>query len=738
MKTLNRLFSNDLIRIAFIFAVNWLIWRGFFGWDGSSLLVSDDAVSHHFPTVSRIFSQDPLLPFEFGTGGGIALYPVTGILHPEYLLYRLGLDLFTAINFSMILIQSLATWHLIRFIGAWRRLIPTDWMFSVLLMGFAPVLIMRFRAGHVNFILSSLIVPLGIHFASIARKNLRLGFSELLISTYSLSLIFGYLPHQGIYYSILGLAPLLLFMLFYRRPWKESIRSMIPIIGIALVAMAWAFLELKSLFGFYASGEISRKIQDQMAIFSYLPPNLQLWQTTLFYGLDTISPEIPMWQHHELTYPFLSLFFALTVALFRSRLGLKILGFTMAPAIVLFFVSINTSGLTELMITLLPGFGSFRVIQRFMIPFVLLMSCLLILFARPKGNDRRSRFFMMAVALITAGALALKYGFRFSILIEMALAVFFFMTLRFPRWRPLALAFLIGFSFHASVERKPEYTARPSDKSPFKRIEGWSGNPLERVEFDASIGTSPNVGLTFSIPSLSFYSNPSGRFTSLISQFSHHDETYGMFFRFRKDRTPLFFNRLYNVTASVSRIDSRLVTTPDAPSHPVRFPTRIHSVPSSAIEPISKSETTMDDYILNTLDASLPESTIPEHCAHIVAKPVETSYRRISYSLEGTTQGCFAVIPLNYSTLYEVTGTRSGDPQELQLETFVSHKTLLGIRLGENTRSFTISPVGTLSAHSLRLEKWLGLALVFLLYLALRLGESVRRRIPDEAPDSTA
>jgi hypothetical protein len=728
MKLILKLHSNDLVRLLLLMIIHGLIWTVFFGWDGNRLLLSEDGAAHHFPTISQIFAHDPLLPFHFGVGGGIALFPVTGILHPEYLLHRLGLDLFTAINWTMILIQSLATWHLIGFISLWRRIRTMDWIFAILMMGFAPVVIMRFRAGHVNFILSSLIIPLGLYLGSIARKRIKPGFSSLLITTYSISLLFGFLAHQGIYYSLLCITPMLLFLIFSRRSLKVSLSSLVPVVAMSGIALVFSFMELRSQISFYASNEISRSIQDQLALFSYLAPSLDRWKASLFYGLNTISTDHPAWQHHELSYPFATLLIGFVVTLFRSVLGRKVLALTLIPAITLFAVSMNTSGITEWMITLLPGFGSFRVIQRFMIPVVLMMTCLLLLFNRPQPRFRKQAHWLALLILITIGATTHHYWNQHTILIEMLAVIGLMMSIKIPALRILSLAFLAGISFSASLERKPEFATPILPTHPYFKIEGLSQNPLERTEFQKQVRTPTNAGLIFNIQTVSFYSNPSRTFTSLVGDFTHRDETYGMYFNFQSEHTPPLLKSLYNISTRIEQADSRLISIPDQSSHSIRFPTRIHQSTPLEIRWISENPKRTEDYLLNTLDADVSDESIPKSCAGINAKPLRTSLDEITYTLEGPTKDCYAVLPLNHSGLYEVTGIHGFSTSEQKLETLATHRTLLGVRLPEGLRQLSIRPVNLLNSTSIAIEKTLGIILVFLLYLAFRMGNPEIRK----------
>jgi hypothetical protein len=728
MKLISKILSNDLFQLFLLMIIHGLIWAVYFGWDGSRLLLSEDGVAHHFPTISQIFAHDPLLPFHFGVGGGIALYPVTGILHPEYLLHQLGVNLFTAINWTMILIQSLATWHLLRFISVWRRIRITDWVFSILLLGFAPVLIMRFRAGHVNFILTSLMVPLAFYLGSVARKQFKPGFTSLLITTYSISLLFGYLAHQAIYYTALCMMPMLLYMVLSGRSFRKSVPSLLPVIAMIGIAMVFSFLELRSQIGFYASNEISRSIQDRLALFSYLPPNLDRWKASLFYGLNTISTDHPAWQHHELSYPMLTLLIGFIAVLFQSKLGRKVLGLTLIPAMTLFAVSMNISGITEWVITLLPGFGSFRVVQRFMIPVILMMTCLMILFNRPKAGYFKRNPWIWSLVLITIGTILHQHWNQHSILIEMLAVVGFLLSIKIPKLRFLTLAFVAGISFSASLERKPEFATRIDPSNPLNQMEGLSENPLDRAEFNQKIRTPTNVGLIYNVSTMSFYSNPFRTFTSLVGDFTHRDETYGMFFNFQSDHTPPLLKSLYNISSRIESVGTRLVAVPDQPSHTIRFPTRIHQSTPLEVRWISENPKRIEDYLLNTLDADLSDQSIPGSCAKIIAKPVKTSLDEITYSIAGNTSGCHAVLPLNYSGLYQVTGIRSDSNEEQKLETFTTHRTLLGVRLPEGLRQINIRPVSVLNSTSIAIEKSLGLLLVFLLYLAFRMGDPERRK----------
>lgn len=722
----------ELITLSTLYLVMVGIWVFLLSWDGSKLIIGQDGVSHHLPTVTHIFSHDPLLPFHFGVGGGIALYPVTGIVSFEYLLYLLGLDITQTINFSLILIQTLTVYFLLKFIKVWRQLRFTDYLFSTVLIGFAPVLIMRFNAGHVNFILSSMLVPMSLYLVSAVRKNIRFGFIELLIIVFSMSQIFGYLAHQGIYYTALCLFPIFLFIICYRKKKSEIVRSFIVLLLIKLSAIAFAFMELKSQLTFFRADELSRNIKDKMAAFSFLAPNLERWRASLFYSLDTISTEHQPWQIHELSYPFFALVFTFIVINFRSKFRLKIFAMTMIPAVILFLISMKTPFITDFILNTLPGFASFRVIQRFMIPFLLLVTSLLILFIRTQKRTS-PKVIIVIIGLIAAGALAHHLSSGFSILIEIAICTVFLISLKYPQFKLAALALLSGISLNASIERVPAYTNLHAGQSAFKNIKGLTHTPLERTEFKNGIRIPNNVGLHFDIPTLSFYSNPSRNFSELVGLFTKKDETYTMTFNFRSENTPAFLKALYNANTQIEYELGGLTTQKQFESKMIRFPKKIINTTALEIVTLADDERSTNDFINDALDADVTATTIPEHCHDLIAQPLRTDLEELSFELKGKTNGCYAVLPLNHSSLYTVTERTPDSSIEMPLDHFVSHKTLLGIKLNTNTSRIFIRPKNLLDAKTFALEKIIGLIFVFLLYLYFRMSKPKVRALDERS-----
>jgi hypothetical protein len=111
------------------------------------------------------------------------------------------------------------------------------------------------------------------------------------------------------------------------------------------------------------------------------------------------------------------------------------------------------------------------------------------------------------------------------------------------------------------------------------------------------------------------------------------------------------------------------------------------------------------DYLLSVLDSKEAPPSIPAHCSGLKPRVEHARIDEILVHLDGPTEGCYAVIPVNYSRLIEASATvESGSTRPLK--TIRSHQTLLGIELTPGTKTLSVRPKSLLGRQQI-IWQWL-------------------------------
>ncbi len=671
------------------------------------LLVGPDGAFHHYPLLKDSLGPNGVLAFHFGQGGGAPMHPAIGSIPLERLLLGLGMGLQGAINYTLMISQMLATYFALAFVGTWRRWFWSDYLIAPLLIGFSPALMTRFSAGHVNFILSYMACPALLFILSSLWRKKRIGTLNFGLLAFGFAQALSYVGYQTLFYSLLLLLPLGIPVVLSSLRDPSRRWELVVFVGcLATATLAFCWCEVRSILDFFSSGELARNVKDTHAVFQYLLPDWTTWSGSVFESTETIPDAVSAALHHEIAFPAFGLLSAFGILYWRNTARKKILLGLLIPALILFIFSFNPPGFAPLLLKLIPGLGAFRVITRFMIPLLTLLGCLVLVVYRSKEKVSPREFI-----LFTGGAILTCVGSlmnsNVSVAFELCSAGLLILGIKKIRVQHLAMGMLVGGSIFGAIERKGDFISYNFDPKVKSEIKDGSKSVLERSEYFIP-GTPTNVGMFTGAYSLSFYLNSQKSFSELLGAFTGVNETYRMTADFSSPNAPSFFKALFNSVHEIRMEDQKLVSKRVRDSHPVRIPIKTARMNSSEVAALAQDRTRGMDYILNVLDSPEAPQHLPDNCKSLKYRIERADLEEIRFGLEGNTEGCFAVLPINPSQLIEVTGnTDSGATQSLR--TLKSNQTLTGIELKPGIKSVVLRPRIFLNSKQLGAQVILGL-----------------------------
>lgn len=564
---------KTLLACAGVILLTWLV---FLGWS-PGLLISGHDGALNIPYFQDIMSSRGRwwnFLYDPSVLGGIVVHDISGTLPLFQLLGALGVSGITALNLLDFFIQLglgfLGTRAVLDLAHVWSDASGApSWPFRVgcaWLCAFTPAVAWRIYYGHWMILLGLFIflVALSLGLAALTRN---LSITLVLVAFAMLSNTFPSTAHQAELYSVVFGGPILFGALWPRGGWTRgyALRLAVPF-GVPIAAFWFSMLKFSGMLAQATGADSGRSLGGAQVTYSYLTATLRDWLTSIPWSLAFMPQERDHLFWHEINYGLGPLLLALLLVPWRKawRLGV---GLALSLGMTLFF-SMDLHPLSDLLLAILSPLKSFRVPERAILPFAVILPVIAAATLRVRfGDPLGPRPALVAVGSGLGAALLLlvptvpREFLSWAILLGLVGVAWFLGG--GARWRPtaaVAVVVLGVLSVGAFGERRIPFSGKPALVDEPRRIGIQARNqapdlefPLTRINFRDQLPTyAGNTAHATGLSTLNGYWNPPLRFLNLTAAISGYPPMpTAMYFDFAPEGAAFAtLRQLYNIRFS--------------------------------------------------------------------------------------------------------------------------------------------------------------------------------------------
>ena len=529
------------------------VWLLIIQWDFGSLVAGSDGTAFflYIRDLVNVKGDWHSLFYHLQSVGGMREFDTFGAVPFLTFLCKLDLSPLVVTNLYFLTLQLLLGFILSKiafdlrvlwiqksasFSSSWLEMVPI-----AVLCEFSPALAWRIGYGHHMFLaaMGAFLSVIAIYIGTLNRSlSVISAMTCFLAATFSFSV----LGQQILIYSFIFGLPLSITIFFLYPSKKEgkftSARFRLQSAGFSITLVMLAFLvtlpQFYCIFQWARSSDASRDKSVQNLVYSYLKATPWDWISSIPWSLEVAPPKRNFFQWHEVNFgfgPFLALWL---ITAFRYKKFLIAWIFVFLLPIL---YSLDFHLISDFLIKFIPYFNSFRVPERAILPFAILLPAISIsLFLNLSNTVRKptleKRNFMLIYSVfLTLSVFSIICGQPLRELLTWALVISsIFLLPKLGGWQSRVSIITILFicaanSVFAFKQRLPKtadiLSLEPGRKSILKSILKTApelSEPINRVKLDFAIDHfGLNTGNYIGLSTIEGYWNPPKRFLLLGS-----------------------------------------------------------------------------------------------------------------------------------------------------------------------------------------------------------------------------